>query len=72
MLFYRSRRFTREEFKELMYSLSKPDAEALAFAKSLADSKKYFMGTIPNESRGTQPVPDREVRGCDRFSKDSH
>jgi putative hydrolase of the HAD superfamily len=50
-VFYRSRRFTREEFKELMYSLSKPDTDALAFAKSLAESKKYFMGTINNESR---------------------
>ena len=34
-----------------MYSLSTPDGAALAFAKELADSGKYLMGTINNESR---------------------
>jgi putative hydrolase of the HAD superfamily len=34
-----------------MYSLSQPNAEALGFAKGLAESGKYLMGTINNESR---------------------
>jgi putative hydrolase of the HAD superfamily len=50
-VFYRVRPFTREDFKDYMCSLSIPDEEALAFAKGLADSGKYLMGTINNESR---------------------
>lgn len=50
-VFYRPRIFGREEFKQVMYSLSEPDNEALAFARSLAKSGKYMMGTINNESR---------------------
>jgi putative hydrolase of the HAD superfamily len=34
-----------------MFSLSQPMPEVLAFARALADSGKYFMGTINNESR---------------------
>ena len=50
-VFYQQRRFSREEFKQVMYSLSQPDEKALAFARKLADSGKYLMGTINNESR---------------------
>jgi putative hydrolase of the HAD superfamily len=50
-VFYRSRPFTREAFKEFMFSLSQPMPDILGFAQSLADSKKYFMGTLNNESR---------------------
>lgn len=50
-VFYGERRFTRDEFKQYMFSLSKPKLEVLAFAKELASSGKYFMGTINNESR---------------------
>src|ERR1700752_3817296 len=50
-VFYRDRPFTRDEFKNYMYSLSQPMPEVLAFARALADSRKYFMGTINNESR---------------------
>jgi|SRR5579864_6250905 len=50
-VFYRARPFTREAFKEFMFSLSQPFPEVLGFARSLADSGKYFMGTINNESR---------------------
>jgi putative hydrolase of the HAD superfamily len=50
-VFYRPRPFTREEFRDYMYSLSKPLPESLDFARALADSGKYFMGTINNESR---------------------
>ena len=50
-MLFRSRPFTREEFRDFMYSLSQPFPDMLAFAQSLADSGKYFMGTINNESR---------------------
>ena len=50
-VFYRNRSFTLDEFRDYMLSLSRPMPEALAFARSLASSGKYFMGTINNESR---------------------
>jgi putative hydrolase of the HAD superfamily len=48
---YRARPFTRDAFKEFMFSLSQPIPEVLGFAQSLANSGKYFMSTINNESR---------------------
>jgi putative hydrolase of the HAD superfamily len=50
-VFYDKRPFTRDEFRDYMFSLSQPILEVLAFARTLADSGKYFMGTINNESR---------------------
>src|ERR1700678_1596593 len=50
-VFYRNRPFTRDAFRDYMCSLSQPMPEVLAFARSLADSGKYFMSTINNESR---------------------
>lgn len=50
-VFYQTRPFSREEFRDYMYSLSKPKPESLDFARALADSDRYFMGTINNESR---------------------
>jgi putative hydrolase of the HAD superfamily len=50
-VFYRGRPFTRDAFRDYMFSLSQPIPEILDFAKALADSGKYFMGTINNESR---------------------
>ena len=50
-IFYKSRSFSREAFKEVMFSLSTPVPGALDIARALADSGKYFMGTINNESR---------------------
>jgi putative hydrolase of the HAD superfamily len=50
-VFYRARPFTRDEFKEFIFSLSQPIPEVLSFAQALADSGKYFMSTINNESR---------------------
>jgi putative hydrolase of the HAD superfamily len=50
-VFYRSRSFTREEFRDYMLSLSRPMTDVLTFARNLAASGKYFMGTINNESR---------------------
>ncbi len=50
-VFYSNRPFTREEFRDYMFSLSQPMPEVLGFAHSLANSGRYFMGTINNESR---------------------
>jgi putative hydrolase of the HAD superfamily len=50
-VFYRNRPFTRDAFRDYMFSLSQPMPEVLAFARALAGSGRYFMGTINNESR---------------------
>ena len=50
-VFYRNRPFTRDEFRDYMFSLSQPMPEVLDFARALAASGKYFMSTINNESR---------------------
>lgn len=50
-VFYRTRPFSKDEFRNFMYSLSKPFPDVLEFARKLSDSGKYFMGTINNESR---------------------
>jgi putative hydrolase of the HAD superfamily len=50
-IFYRARAFGKEEFRNFMYSLSQVLPGSLELARSLADSGKYFMGTINNESR---------------------
>lgn len=49
-IFYRPRDFTREAFRDYMYSLSQPDTESLALAHGLAKSGNYLMSTINNES----------------------
>ena len=49
VIFYEPRTFSREEFKQFMFSLSKPKTQSLELAHAL--SAKYFMGTINNESR---------------------
>jgi putative hydrolase of the HAD superfamily len=50
-IFYRPRTFSREAFRDFMFSLTRPFPDVLQFAQSLAGSDKYFMGTINNESR---------------------
>ena len=50
-IFYRSRPFAREVFKDYVFSLSQPHREVLAVAEQLAKSGKYFMATINNESK---------------------
>jgi putative hydrolase of the HAD superfamily len=50
-VFYQERQFNQEEFRDYMFSLSKPKSEVLDFARSLAESGRYLMSTINNESR---------------------
>lgn len=49
-IFYRQRSFTRETFKQYIFSLSQAHEDVLAFARELAKSGKYLMATINNES----------------------
>ena len=50
-VFYKPRTFTKEEFRQYMFTLSQPFPENLKFAQALANSGKCFMATINNESR---------------------
>jgi putative hydrolase of the HAD superfamily len=50
-VFYQNRPFTKEEFRQYMFSLSQPKPDVLAFARSLAASGKHLMSTLNNESR---------------------
>jgi putative hydrolase of the HAD superfamily len=50
-VFYIPRSFTRDDFRAVMLDLSRPLPGRLPFAQALANSGKYFMGTINNESR---------------------
>ena len=49
-VFYRERAFTRQSFRDYMFSLSQPDTDTLKLARELANSGKYLMSTINNES----------------------
>ena len=50
-VFYRARPFTRDAFRNFLFSLSQPLPGVLDFAQSLSSSGRYLMGTINNESR---------------------
>jgi putative hydrolase of the HAD superfamily len=50
-VFYCERPFTRENFRDYMFSLSKPKPDVLDFARKLTESGHYLMSTINNESR---------------------
>ena len=50
-VFHCPRPFTRDAFRDYMFSLSQPFPDVLEFAQSVTNSGKYFMGTINNESR---------------------
>ncbi len=50
-VFYRPRPFNRQQFKEFMLSQSTPFRESLALIKALAQSRRYLMAALNNESR---------------------
>lgn len=50
-VFYQERPFSRDEFRDYMFSLSKPLPGSFDFARGLTRSGKYMMATINNESR---------------------
>ena len=49
-VFYRPRTFSQQDFKDYLFSLSQPCAETLAVVERLAQSKKYLLATLNNES----------------------
>lgn len=49
-VFYSARAFTPADFKQFMYSLSRPHEDAVHVATNLAASGQYFMATLNNES----------------------
>jgi putative hydrolase of the HAD superfamily len=49
VVFYRPRTFTRDEFRDFIFSQSQPKPESIEIAQRLADSRKHFMATINNE-----------------------
>lgn len=49
-VFYKPRAFSKAEVKEFMFGESQPFPESLAFIARLAQSKKYLMATLNNES----------------------
>jgi putative hydrolase of the HAD superfamily len=48
-IFHRPRAFTREEFREFIFTQSQPKSDSIRIAQLLAASGKYFMATINNE-----------------------
>jgi putative hydrolase of the HAD superfamily len=50
-VFYRPRPFTRDEFRNFIYSCSSELSESRAFADRLAGSKQFLMAAINNEGR---------------------
>jgi putative hydrolase of the HAD superfamily len=50
-VFYRERPFTREEFKAFMFAQSQPLTESLEFLKQLAQTRRFLIAALNNESR---------------------
>lgn len=50
-IFYRTRTFSREAFRDYMFSLSRPKDDVLQLGCGLAKSGKYLMSTLNNESK---------------------
>ena len=48
-VFYRSRSFTRDEFRAFIFAQSEAKPDALKVAAELAQSGRYFMATLNNE-----------------------
>ena len=49
-VFYRERSFTRDEFKKFIFEQSKPFPESLELLGSLAQTGKYLIAALNNES----------------------
>jgi putative hydrolase of the HAD superfamily len=50
-VFYKSRSFSRDQFKEFIFAQSQPFPESLAVIRKLANSGLYLMAALNNESR---------------------
>jgi putative hydrolase of the HAD superfamily len=49
-VFYRPRPFTPEEFKTFMFEQSQPFPESIAFLGALAQTRRYMLAALNNES----------------------
>ncbi len=49
-VFYQPRPFTTQEFRDFMFSRSRPFPESLAAIERVAQSNRYFLATLNNES----------------------
>ncbi len=65
VVFNNPRRFTEDDFKGYMFSLSKPKDETLEIARRVAN--KYLMTTINNESRELNQYRIQAFRLTDYF-----
>lgn len=50
-VFYRRPDISKDSLKAFMFSLSQPNVEALKFARQIADTGRYLMATMNNESK---------------------
>jgi putative hydrolase of the HAD superfamily len=50
-IFYRQRPFSPDEFKAFMYAQSQPLPESLDFLGELAETRRYMLASLNNESR---------------------
>jgi putative hydrolase of the HAD superfamily len=50
-IFYRPRTFSPQDVKDFMFAQSQPFPESLAIMARLAQTKKYLLATLNNESR---------------------
>lgn len=50
-VFYHTRPFSLQEFKDYIFSQSTPAPEALSLLQQVSESGRYLLGTINNESR---------------------
>jgi putative hydrolase of the HAD superfamily len=64
-VFHQPRKFTKEEFKSFMFSLSRPKPAVLEFTRSLAS--KCLMATINNESRELNEYRIRQFNLLETF-----
>ncbi|HEX6575817.1 MAG TPA: HAD family phosphatase [Gemmatimonadaceae bacterium] len=49
-VFYEPRSFSREEFRDFIFSQSKPNYESIAIARAVAEGCRYWVMTMNNES----------------------
>ncbi|HWR52901.1 MAG TPA: HAD family phosphatase [Bryobacteraceae bacterium] len=67
-VFAEPRDFTRDTFKTFMWEQSRPYPEALEFLAELAQSRKYLLATLNNESRELNQYRIRRFHLTDYFT----
>jgi len=67
-VFHAPRPFSRDDFKAFMFAQSRPYTESLAVVRRLADSGRYLMATVNNESRELNDYRIAQFRLRELFS----